>query len=225
MTDRERWTVYPLLFLALASSLKDKLVEPTELDIPRVRCQELVVGVGDHAQVQIAAQDHGGRIVVANTEGKPLVVLGADSQGVGGALGLYAADGHPLVIADGVYDAGRVATFMAGLPRAIVAADSSGNGAFGAYDQQARLHPMLVHRGAEFVRKPQSPLYEIISPFNANPSVPAEESTEADPETDAAQAADQPAQNAPTTDPAAEQAAAATETPTPTETTEPSANP
>jgi len=40
MTDRERWTVYPLLFLALGISLKDKL--SPSIDTERVVCKTLV---------------------------------------------------------------------------------------------------------------------------------------------------------------------------------------
>ncbi len=41
MTERERWIVYPLLFLALGAALRDKLSEHTKTK--RIECQELVV--------------------------------------------------------------------------------------------------------------------------------------------------------------------------------------
>jgi hypothetical protein len=41
MTERERWIVYPLLFLALGAALRDKLSEHTETR--RLECQELIV--------------------------------------------------------------------------------------------------------------------------------------------------------------------------------------
>lgn len=41
MTERERWIVYPLLFLALGTALRDKLSEQTNTKL--IRCQELVV--------------------------------------------------------------------------------------------------------------------------------------------------------------------------------------
>jgi len=45
MTERERWTVYPLLFLALGLALKDKLVPPGEESVRYkvVVCNELIV--------------------------------------------------------------------------------------------------------------------------------------------------------------------------------------
>jgi hypothetical protein len=41
MTERERWVVYPLLFLALGASLRDKLVDQTVTK--RIVCQELTI--------------------------------------------------------------------------------------------------------------------------------------------------------------------------------------
>jgi len=41
MNERERWIVYPLLFLALGAGLRDKLREQTNTKL--IRCQELVV--------------------------------------------------------------------------------------------------------------------------------------------------------------------------------------
>jgi hypothetical protein len=41
MTERERWIVYPLLFLALGAALRDKLSDQTRTK--RIECQELIV--------------------------------------------------------------------------------------------------------------------------------------------------------------------------------------
>lgn len=41
MTERERWVVYPLLFLALGAALRDKLVDRTTTK--SIKCQELVI--------------------------------------------------------------------------------------------------------------------------------------------------------------------------------------
>lgn len=59
MTERERWIVYPLLFLALGAALRDKLSEHTKTRT--LECQELIVyGEGSASQppvplVQIGA--------------------------------------------------------------------------------------------------------------------------------------------------------------------------
>lgn len=42
MTERERWIVYPLLFLALGASLRDKFGGPEAVDATRVRCDEII---------------------------------------------------------------------------------------------------------------------------------------------------------------------------------------
>src|SRR6185436_1502079 len=41
MTERERWIVYPLLFLALGAALRDKLVDRTTTR--SIVCQELLI--------------------------------------------------------------------------------------------------------------------------------------------------------------------------------------
>src|SRR5947207_15694936 len=49
MNERERWIVYPLLFLALGAGLRDKLFDQTRTK--SIECQDLTV----------AAEDGGGR--------------------------------------------------------------------------------------------------------------------------------------------------------------------
>jgi hypothetical protein len=59
MTERERWTVYPLLFLALGVALKDKMVRSVNTDevhAKKVVCSELVVtSPGSNKQVRLAS--------------------------------------------------------------------------------------------------------------------------------------------------------------------------
>jgi hypothetical protein len=45
MTERERWVVYPLLFLALGAALRDKLVDRTVTK--RIECEELSIVADD----------------------------------------------------------------------------------------------------------------------------------------------------------------------------------
>jgi hypothetical protein len=59
MTERERWIVYPLLFLALGAGLRDKLFDQTRSK--SIECQELTV----------SAEEGGGRPTV------PLARIGA----------------------------------------------------------------------------------------------------------------------------------------------------
>ncbi len=56
MSERERWIIYPLLFLALGAALRDKLINSTESQ--RVKCQGLMVydSSGDISMVLGAEQ-------------------------------------------------------------------------------------------------------------------------------------------------------------------------
>jgi hypothetical protein len=47
MTERERWVVYPLLFLALGAGLRDKLFDQTRSK--SIECQELTVSAEEQA--------------------------------------------------------------------------------------------------------------------------------------------------------------------------------
>ena len=61
MTDRERWTVYPLLFLALGITVKDKLAKLVDVD--KVHCKSLIL-------TDRAGKD---RVVVTTASGTGLV--------------------------------------------------------------------------------------------------------------------------------------------------------
>lgn len=63
MTDRERWTVYPLLFLTLGIAIKDKLVGVVNVD--NVQCKSLLCNT----------------LVVTDQERKQQVVIASDSEG------------------------------------------------------------------------------------------------------------------------------------------------
>jgi hypothetical protein len=51
MTERERWIIYPLLFLALGSALRDKLIDQTRSK--SIVCQELTVFGEDRGRRQL----------------------------------------------------------------------------------------------------------------------------------------------------------------------------
>lgn len=102
MSTRERWTVYPLLFLALGAALRDKMT--SSIDVQRVFCEELIVAPhhgtssagptlrlspnqlvlygANHKPVVVAASEQGaGTIVTHTSEGKPQVVLKSTKRG------------------------------------------------------------------------------------------------------------------------------------------------
>lgn len=96
MTDRERWTVYPLLILALGLALHDKLLSSSFVDAQRVTCRELIVKGRDGTTVMqaTAGGDGGGRILVFGGTKKPNVLVEA-SKG-GGTIQLIGDEGHIL---------------------------------------------------------------------------------------------------------------------------------
>ena len=63
MSNRERWTVYPLLFLTLGIALKDKITKRTDTDT--VICKNLVVTDRQGAQQVIVSSNPAGGIVQA----------------------------------------------------------------------------------------------------------------------------------------------------------------
>ncbi len=73
MSNRERWTVYPLIFLTLGIALKDKLVKLVNVDL--VACKRLVVtDQKGHAEVIITSTPAGGFIRTDSPRGS--VALG-----------------------------------------------------------------------------------------------------------------------------------------------------
>jgi hypothetical protein len=90
MSTRERWIVYPLLFLALGTAIKPKLTPPetrgparpvTVLRVDRVECGALsVLGDDDKPRVVARAVEGGGQIHVADNQGRVVVAIRADAE-------------------------------------------------------------------------------------------------------------------------------------------------
>jgi hypothetical protein len=109
MSTRERWIVYPLLFLALGTAIKPKLV-PAE----RVACRHLEV-VDEELQPRIrltAGARDDGAIRIMNRSGQAVVMLKSDAATRAGLI-------------ETLNDAGRVQTAMM---------SSAGGGEVAAYD-------------------------------------------------------------------------------------------
>jgi hypothetical protein len=88
MSDRERWTVYPLLFLALGVAAKDKLFR--QLDVDQVSCKALVVKDRENRdRVVIDTDSIGGRMRMTGNREVSLV-LGYQNN----VVGLMFADGR-----------------------------------------------------------------------------------------------------------------------------------
>ena len=91
MSDRERWIVYPLLFLSLGMSWHDKVTEEfhiKQIRCNRLRCEELiVVGGDDKPQVVLQSTKAGGnKACDPRGDDKLELVLGHKEQ----TSGLYA---------------------------------------------------------------------------------------------------------------------------------------
>jgi len=122
MSDRERWIVYPLLMLALGTSLRSRLFPASEVQAEAVICKSLTVtddagrktaelapfGAPSRCALHLLNSD--GRITLAlgtdvtgqfgvvetlNANGKQQVVLGASAEG--GFARAYDAEGTTLV--------------------------------------------------------------------------------------------------------------------------------
>jgi hypothetical protein len=105
MSTRERWIVYPLLFLALGAAIKPKLeaLEPgsagsgrSSLTVDRIRCRELyVVDEDNRTRILIApeTQSGDGEIRITNGRGQALVRLKADAASRAGLVETLDDDG------------------------------------------------------------------------------------------------------------------------------------
>lgn len=178
MSDRERWTVYPLILLCLAIALRDKLVPPTTLSVPDVRCQriEIVDGTQEPRLVLGLSQDQAGLIEVLGKDGKPRLKLGAVSGKSGfvevinaagtpaiyltideenaGVVSTFAEDTTKRVVLDAQGERGRISTFdHTGRPIYMISSDDQGNGFSLMTDKQGRIHIGL----SALVRSNQNP--------------------------------------------------------------------
>ena len=86
MSDRERWTVYPLLFLAIGLAMRAVLVPPAamgDIDAVRLVCREIVVEDENGTVVlhlgRIAGG--GGRLEINDREGNALMAVGSQPVG------------------------------------------------------------------------------------------------------------------------------------------------
>lgn len=84
MTDRERWAVYPLLFLTLGIAVKDKLIGVVHVD--NVQCKNLLcnaVLVTDRQgkqQVLVSSTAGGGLVRTMGNAGRMEVMVGHTKQ-------------------------------------------------------------------------------------------------------------------------------------------------
>lgn len=106
MSSRERWTVYPLLFLAIGLAVRAAAVPPAEfaaarvdsLQATRMVCRELIVNADDGTilvHVGRVVGGGGGRIEVKDQDGVDSVSIGTGPGDRGGAVEFFDAKGDP----------------------------------------------------------------------------------------------------------------------------------
>ena len=106
MTSRERWTVYPLLLLAIGLAARAVAIPEErfaaarggELEAARLTCREIVVQADDgtvliHMGRVINAG--GGRIEIKDAAGVDAIAIGTRPDDRSGAVECYDAEGRP----------------------------------------------------------------------------------------------------------------------------------
>ena len=123
MNTRERWIVYPLLFLALGLALRDKIVPQSELIAFGIECAKLKADEvtctsvtvtdpsGNIAARIVPVGSGGGRLEIHGATGNAVVVLGADQSGQFGAAEFADPDGTLQLLLQASKEGGRVTTF------------------------------------------------------------------------------------------------------------------
>jgi hypothetical protein len=89
VSQRERWILYPLLFLALGTSLRDKLIpsnlQALTVDAAVVRCDRLEVVEREEGALDLRSRPRiigeGGRLDFVTQDGRTVLLLGPDHSG------------------------------------------------------------------------------------------------------------------------------------------------
>ncbi len=117
MSTRERWTIYPLLFLALGAALRSKVtatIETGHLDAVNVRsvqmsCEDLVIVDKDgKPRLRMATVQNAGRVEIYGAGGNIVAVIATEANGA--SVQLQTADGKPQVLLRSGGAGGLVAT-------------------------------------------------------------------------------------------------------------------
>ena len=131
MSTRERWIVYPLLFLALGVALRDKFVPPSRVTARRVWAEEMVVGkvrcnhldaVGANCEVTEVSRLDVRELSVSGPKGNRRAWVGV-MENQSGQVELYGRDGEPVLVlgADKNGEAGLLQTMTAdGSPQVLL---------------------------------------------------------------------------------------------------------
>ena len=103
MTSRERWTVYPLLLLAIGLAVRSAGVAEPELvteslTAAQIRCRELLVETEDGTvliHMGRVVNGGGGRIEIKDASGTDTIAIGTRPGDRNGRIDYFDADGQP----------------------------------------------------------------------------------------------------------------------------------
>ena len=190
MTTRERWIVYPLLFLTLGIALRDKVLPASAVLAKRIYCTELQAGKAQCGAVTgreigcmrlKSGRVQCGLLSVTESDGKDRIRMGVTAERTG-RLALCSQDGSVVVAAgvDPESQSGAVETFTTGgVPQVRLHSTASG-GAVTAVDDEEEVLVTLGHYESEFgvflevpgLSRPVPltlPLFQGTSPESAQP--------------------------------------------------------
>ncbi len=171
MSERERWTIYPLLILALGASLKDKVVPPRNFEVDRLKCNqieaakanlgvaqaELATLVGATVQrLQAAEGDYqllqARKFRIVGKDGSVRVLLGETETETGGGIQIYGNGDHPVatVVASPDGTSATVQIFNAEGQRRVALSTADQSGVISTFtgDDQLLVRVMFDRRGS-----------------------------------------------------------------------------
>ena len=169
MSNRERWIIYPLLFLSLGASMRTQLVpvfdrlfadnlqvkdvlEGNHIKGNNIQCHTLEVTESilvrdENGKARIVISDassRSGQIHILGPDGKSAIALGVSQKSGSGVIDVFDTAGKVRVQITSIQDGGGLATFGADeKPLVYVEHDGQGNGTVVRYDAQGHRFGML----------------------------------------------------------------------------------
>jgi hypothetical protein len=169
MSTRERWIVYPLLFLTLGIALRDKVIPPVqfghsglqvqagEIAAHRIGCAELRVGrvLCDRLE---AKQADAMALLVNGPKGQPVVAMGTDPVAHAGTVETFTVDGVRQVRLHSTPGGGMVST-VGRAGRLVLAMGDLGQGfgVFAELPEIGKLIPLTTPWRFDVSPKPKEP--------------------------------------------------------------------
>ncbi len=185
MSNRERWIIYPLLFLSLGASIRthvfpvfDQLyagdlrvqnVKTTN----RISCRTLEVtesillrGADGKARIVLSdASNRSGQIHILGQDGKSVIAMGASKKSGSGEIAVFDGAGEIRVRMASVQGGGALATFgTEGKPLVFLEHNGKDTGTVVRYDREGHRYGMLGLR----LPDPPPPAEEVVDPATTN---------------------------------------------------------